>query len=197
MFFYLRIDYVSKIVISCIIALAIMGCDTAKNINPWTNYPVPSCPKIQLLKGTDIITSYTSGKGRDVTDILYEAEINGFKGSCEYIGKKGLYSEVKLLVKVNFKITRGPAAQGRFLNFSYFVAIPEFYPKPSGQQTFIVKIKFPENRNTLRIVDNEVEILIPLKGSRRGPNTEIFIGFKLTPDQLKFNRKKVRVPKIN
>jgi hypothetical protein len=196
-FFYLKAGYSRKILISCIIALAVMGCDTTKDINPWANYPVPSCPKIQLLKGTDVITSYRSGAGRDITDIRYEAEINGFKGNCEYLGKKGVYSEVKLIVKVDFKITRGSAAQGRSLKFPYFIAIPEFYPKPSGQQTFIVKVKFPENRNTLRIVDKEVEILIPLKGSRKGPNMEIYIGFKLTPEQLKFNRRNIRAPRIN
>ena len=196
-FFYLKAAYIWKIAISCIIALVVMGCDTTGTINPWANYPVPGCPKIQFLKGTDVITSYRSGAGRDNTDIRYEAEINGFKGNCEYLGKKGVYSEVKIIVKVEFKITRGSAAQGRSLNFPYFIAIPEFYPKPSGQQTFVVKVKFPENRNTLRIVDKEIEISIPLKGLRKGPNMEIYIGFKLTPEQLKFNRRNIRAPRIN
>ena len=196
MFSYFKLDYNRKGIFICAVALATMGCGSTNGINPWTTYPVPSCPKIQLLKGTDIITAYSSGTGRDVTDISYEAEINGFEGSCEYIGKKGIYSKVVLTVKVNFKITRGSAARGRSLGLTYFVAIPEFYPQPSGQQTFIVNAKFPENRNTVQIVDKEVEILIPLKGTRKGPNTEIYIGFKLTPQQLKFNRQHSRMPRI-
>ena len=195
-FYYFKVKRSYKIITFCIIAIAFVGCNTAEDIHPWVNYPVPSCPKIQLLKGTDIITAYRSGAGRDITDIRYEAEINGFEGSCEYIGKKGVYSEVRLTVKVDFEITRGSAAPGLSLELPYFIAIPEFYPKPSGQQTFIVKARFPENRNTLRIVDKEVEILIPLKGTRKGPNTEIYIGFKLTPQQLKFNRQHSRMPRI-
>ena len=192
MVFYFKSDFNRKITIFCVLGLVVMGCDTTKDINPWANYPVPSCPTIQLLKGTDVITAFRSGAGRDITDIRYEAEIKGFEGNCEYIGKKGIYSKVKLTLKVDFKITRGTATQGRSLDFSYFIAIPEFYPEPSGQQTFIVNIKFPENRNTLRIVDEEIEISIPLKGFRKGPETEIYIGFKLTPAQLKFNRQKVK-----
>ena len=46
-----------------------------------------------------------------------------------------------------------------FIEFSYFVAIPEFYPKPAGQQIFTVKAKFPENRNSINITDEEVEVL--------------------------------------
>ena len=192
MVFDFKSDCSLKITTFCFLGLVVMGCDATKNINPWANYPVPSCPKIQLLKGTDIVTAFRSGVGRDITDIRYEGEIRGFEGNCEYIGKKGIYSKVKLTLKVDFKITRGTATQGRSLGFRYFIAIPEFYPEPSGHQTFSVNVKFPENRNTLRIFDKEIEILIPLKGSRKGPETEIYIGFKLTPDQLKFNRQKVK-----
>ena len=188
--FCFKLENICKITIFCFTALAVVGCEAAKDLNPWESYPVPSCPKIQLLKGTDVITAYRSGVGRDITDIRYEAEVNGFTGNCEYIGKKGLYSKVKLVIKVEFEITRGTAALSRLINFSYFVAIPEFYPKPSGRQNFVVKVKFPENRNTIRIVDEEVEISIPLNGSRKGPELEIYIGFQLTPDQLKFNRRK-------
>ena len=196
MVFYFKSEYIRKFTILCVLGFVVMGCDTTKDINPWANYPVPNCPTIQLLKGTDVITAFRSGAGRDITDIRYEAEIQGFDGNCEYIGKKGIYSEVKLTLKVDFKITRGPATQGRSLDFPYFIAIPEFYPEPSGQQTFIVDVRFPENRNTLRIVDKEIEISIPLKSSREGPETEIYIGFKLTPEQLKFNRQNVKRPKM-
>ena len=181
----------------CLILSILTGCQTAKDLNPWGSYPVPRCPKTQLLKDTDIITAYRLGLGRDITDIRYEAEIKSFEGSCEYIGKKGLYSEVKLNIKVKFNLIRGPATQSRFIEFSYFVAIPEFYPKPAGQQIFTVKAKFPENRNSINITDEEVEISIPLKKSRKGPEIEIYIGFQLTSEQIENNRKKRQTPRLN
>jgi len=180
----------------CLLILFLAGCDTNKELNPWASYPVPSCPKVQLLGDTNIITAYRSGLGRDITDIRYEAEITGFKGNCEYIGKKGIYSAVKLVLKVNFEITRGPAERKRSLDFVYFIAVPEFYPKPSGRQNFNVRAKFPENRNTINITDEEVEITIPLKKGRKGPGSIIYIGFLLTAEQLNFNRQKRQMPHI-
>ena len=76
------------------------------------------------------------------------------------------------------------------------IAIPEFYPKPAGRQLFTAKVRFPENRNTMRILDEEVEISIPLNTSRKGPGSKIYIGFQLTPEQISFNRQKRQVPKI-
>ena len=88
-FFWSKLEDICKIAIFCFAALAVVGCEVAKDLNPWESYPVPSCPKIQLLKGTDVITAYRSGVGRDITDIRYEAEVNGFTGNCEYIWQEG------------------------------------------------------------------------------------------------------------
>ncbi len=173
------------------LGLVLAGCGSAQDINPWAKkYPVPACPKIQLLKDTDTITVYRSGPGRDITDIRYEADLKGFAGECEYIGEKGVYSAVKVTLKVGVEISRGPAEKSQLVGVSYFVAIPEFYPKPEGRQVFTAKVKFPENRNTMRILDEEVELSIPLNKTRKGPGTKVYIGFPLTPEQLEFNRQK-------
>ena len=37
--------------------------------------PVPACPKIKVLADAGNLTLYRSGPGRDITDILLEAEI--------------------------------------------------------------------------------------------------------------------------
>jgi len=179
------------------LGLMLAGCGLASDINPWAKkYGLPACPKIQLLKDTDTITAYRKGPGRDITDIRFEADLKGFTGECEYIGEKGVYSAVKVTLKVGFDISRGPAETRRTTSVSYFVAIPEFYPKPAGRNVFTAKVTFPENRNTMRIVDEEVEILIPLTKTRKGPGSKVYIGFQLTPDQLAFNRQKRQIPKI-
>lgn len=179
------------------LGLVLVGCSTADTINPWAKkYPIPACPKIQLLKDTDTITAYRPGPGRDITDIRYEADLQGFKGECEYIGEKGVYSAVNIVLKVGFKVTRGPAEKSRFTDVSYFVAIPEFFPSPAGRNIFTTKVRFPKNRNTMQIIDDEVEISIPLNASRKGPGTKVYIGFQMTPEQLDFNRQKRQMPYI-
>ncbi|MBT3990435.1 MAG: hypothetical protein HON14_10260 [Rhodospirillaceae bacterium] len=182
------------------LSLVLAACGSApdmSDLNPFgKKYPVPACPKIQLLKDTDTITAYRPGPGRDITDIRFEADLKGFTGECEYVGKDGVYSAVNVTLKVGFDISRGPAEKSRTTDVSYFIAIPEFYPKPAGRQLFTAKVRFPENRNTMRILDEEVEISIPLNTSRKGPGSKIYIGFQLTPEQISFNRQKRQVPKI-
>tara|TARA_B100000315_G_scaffold233025_1_gene245839 strand:+ start:8056 stop:8640 length:585 start_codon:yes stop_codon:yes gene_type:complete len=179
------------------LGLILAGCETAESLNPFAKKkPLPACPKVQLLKDTDIITAYRAGPGRDITDIRFEAELRGFTGECEYIGEKGVYSKVNVTIKVGFDITRGPAEKSRATNVSYFVAMPEFYPRPQGRKVFTTRVNFPENRNSMRVIDEAVEVSIPITKSRPGPGSKIYIGFQLTPEQIKFNREKRRVPSI-
>lgn len=193
----LKSKRVFKLAVFTGLGLLLAGCGSAQDVNPWAKkYPVPACPKIQLLKDTDTITAYRSGPGRDITDILYEADLKGFAGECEYIGEKGIYSAVNVTLKVGVEISRGPAERSEIVGVSYFVAIPEFYPKPQGRQIFTAKVKFPENRNTMRIRDEEVSLSIPLNKTRKGPDTKVYIGFQLTPEQLELNRQKRQIPNV-
>jgi len=179
------------------LGLILTSCESADILNPFgKKKPLPACPIVQLLKDTDTITAYRAGPGRDITDIRYEAELKGFTGECEYIGKKGIYSKVIVTIKVGFNITRGPAEKSRATNVSYFIAMPEYYPKPQGRQVFTTRVIFPENRNSMQIVDEAVEVSIPITKSRSGPDSKIYIGFRLTPEQIKFNREKQRIPRI-
>jgi hypothetical protein len=192
----LRPIHIFKLAVFGCLVLMLTGCESTADLNPWANkHPVPACPRIQLLKDTDTITTYRAGQGRDITDIRFEADLKGFAGECEYVGKDGVYSAVNVTLKVAFDITRGPAEKGRTIEVTYFVAIPEFYPEPAGRQNFTAKVNFPENRNSIRFIDEEVEISIPLSVERKGPRSKIYIGFQLTPDQIEFNRQKRQTPR--
>lgn len=181
-----------------VLVLFLAGCETPKSLNPFAEKQiVPACPVVRLLKDMDLVTVYQPGLGRDITDILYEGEITGFKGECDYIGKDGVYSHVKVVLKVDFKIIRGPAGKTEFLTVPYFVAIPEFYPSPSGRSDFPFRVRFPKNENLMSVSDQEVEVSIPLTASRKGPKSRVYIGFQLTADQLQFNRQKRQVLSVN
>ncbi len=152
----------------------------------------PPCPQIKLLKDADIVTVYRPGPGRDITDIRYEAELKGFSGECDYVGDDGVYSSVNLSIRVSYDISRGPAEKGNVIKVPYFVAIPHFYPRPEGRSDFVSTAKFIENRDNMVVVDDPIHISLPLTKERSGPDTEVYIGFVLTKNQLEFNREKRR-----
>ena len=170
------------------------ACGSVDNFNPFSDRKSgpPKCPTIKFLKNADEITVYKSGAGTGLRDVVFEAELTGFKGECEYVRNNGVHTKVVLTLQLGLDITRGPAETTGRIKLSYFVAIPDFFPKPEGKVLFNRVVMFPENRNSLTLLDEAIEIVIPLNKNRRGPQTKVLVGFELTKSQLEFNRQKIR-----
>ena len=170
------------------------ACESVDNFNPFsdTKSGPPKCPTIKFLKDADEITVYKSGAGKGLRDIIFEAELTGFKGECEYVGNNGIHTKVVLTLQLGLDITRGPAEKTRSVKLSYFVAIPDFFPKPEGKVSFNRVVIFPQDRNSITLLDEAIEIVIPLNKTRRGPQTKVLVGFELTKSQLEFNRQRIR-----
>ena len=168
------------------------ACQPTKDL-PWSvarKKTIPPCPTVKFLKDADKITVFKTGSGRDITDIVYEAELTAFTGDCEYIGDDSVYTSVVMTLRVEMDATRGPAANARHARLNYFVAIPDFFPRPEGRKSFKREIAFPSNVNSIGFVDDAIEIKIPLSEIHSSAQTKVFIGFELSKDQLKFNRQR-------
>ena len=173
-------------------AFTLAACEATEELIPFSGKKtvVPACPAVKFLQDADKITVFRQGPGRDITDIVYEADLTGFAGECEYVKDDDIFTEGVVTLRVGFDIARGPADRNHKADLAYFVAVPEFYPAPEGKTLFKRRIAFPLGRNNVSFVDDEVEIRIPLTNDRKGPNFKVFIGFELTQDQLKLNRRR-------
>jgi hypothetical protein len=161
--------------------LALSGCDSLARLQ---RKDPPPCPPVYILGDANKITKYRAGSGRDLTDVEMEGEIVGFKGGCTYDSDGG---EVSL--QLAFELRRGPAAKGRTLDVSYFVAVPKFYPAPTAKGEFTFPVTFPENADRIRVTDDEVVMHLPVKTKELIDNYEIYLGFQLTPEELEANRR--------
>lgn len=142
------------------------------------------CPAVFILQDAKDLTKFKPGPGRDITDILFEAEIVDFRGDCDYDEDDG-EATIDLLVQV--RVERGPANKNRDIAFEYFVALPSFQSQPEGKRVLPVKGAFGENRTRL-VYQDELQMTIPVKTPTDGAALEIILGFQLTPEELKFNR---------
>lgn len=142
----------------------------------------PPCPNFLILGQGGELVKFRPGPGRDVTDILFEAKITDFRGSCGHDD-----DEVSISLAVVFDIRRGPANLDRKAAFEYFVAIPKFFPRKEGKGTFPVAAPFKENQSRVFFRD-ELEMRIPLRPKEVGADYEVYLGLQLTPDELQFNR---------
>jgi hypothetical protein len=151
--------------------------------NPFKkDIPQYACPKVLILGDAGTLVRFKPGPGRDITDIQFEARIVNFIGGCLY-EKDG----VDVGLNITIAVERGAAAAGSAIEFDYFVAIPEFRPKPEGKRILNVKGEFTGSRPRLFYQD-KVDLFIPLSDGATGPQKEIVLGFQLTPAEVAYNR---------
>lgn len=142
------------------------------------------CPAVFILDDAKDLTKFKPGPGRDITDILFEAEIVNFVGDCDYDEDAG---DAEIELSVQIRVERGPVNKGRQVAFDYFVAIPKFQSQSEGKSVFNVTGEFEGNR-TRMLYQDDLDMTIPVKVPRDGASLEIILGFQLTPEELKYNR---------
>ncbi len=139
------------------------------------------CPQLQLLKDTDRLVKFV-GTGRDLTDVEYEAALRAPFLSCEYDD-----DVVEALLIVNLVALRGPADDDRIAQITYFVAITNQNNRNVVREEFTVEIPFEGNRTQV-IATEEVAPRIPLQAQETGADYKVFVGLRLTPDELRYNQ---------
>ena len=154
------------------------------------------CPPVSILSDTNRLTIYRAGPGRDLSDIAYEAQLVSFEGDCIYTAdnkdmeKASKYREVTLNLRPRFRVTPGPALAAQRVTLDYFVAMPDFYPNSEGRADFSRAVDIPPTRTPIELVDSEIQLNIPLEEGRTGEQTEVYLGFALTEEQLQQNRRR-------
>jgi hypothetical protein len=159
-------------------ALVLASCSNRQNAG------VPPCPKVAVLADASHLAVFRDGPGRDLTDVVFEADLARITGDCVYSRRKDSVTvEMKLFVAAR----RGPADRDRAGVFDYFVAIVDSESNVLARQEFRSQIVFrPEQ--TVVVSQEELEQTIKLKRDQPGSDFDVLIGFKLTPEQVERNR---------
>lgn len=142
---------------------------------------VPPCPQLQLLKDTDRLVKFV-GEGRDLTDVEFEAALRAPFLSCDYDD-----DVVESVVTLNLVALRGPADDDRMARITYFVAIADRDKHVLTREEFEVEIPF-EGNQTQVVATEEVEPRIPLQAEETGADYRVYVGLRLTPDELRYNQ---------
>ena len=160
-----------------LVGVAVSGC--ARKI-------VLPCPNVRVDNATASLTKFKDGPGRQAGDIEYQADIVGYKGSCEYDD-----DNVEVTFNVDFAVTGGAAAKGGSAPLYYFVAIPQFFPAENGKRIMKTTHKLPARAGTREnFSESGLSVTIPVKKEQAGASYDIYIGFQLDPAQLDYNRSK-------
>lgn len=145
----------------------------------------PPCPEVRLLDEGQRLVRYRPGEGRDVTDMVAEARLVGYQGSCAYTD-----TGVDLLLAPVFEVEKGPAADSDSATVPWFVALPAFHPDPAAKRLFRATVPFPDNTGRVRYREGQVRVVMPLDDPRRqGPEQTVYLGLQLSREQLDRQRR--------
>ncbi len=142
-----------------------------------------ACPQAAQIKDASRLTRF-SGAGRDLTDVLFEAEIKQLQLVCEY--DDGV---VEASLKIVFQALRGPANRQGRAPVRYFVAIADRGKAILAREEFDLEIPFRGNQTRVAISE-ELGPRIPLRPGESGTDYRIYVGFTLTREEMRYNRRR-------
>jgi hypothetical protein len=141
----------------------------------------PPCPQALRVPDAARLVRF-EGPGRDLTDVRFEAVLKRVRLACEY--DDGVMEGV---LEVTFEAMRGPADSQRLAPFAYFVAIATVDKTVLTREEFELAVPFEGNRTRVT-ASEQLTPRIPLKAGESVLDYRIYVGFSLTPDELRYNR---------
>jgi hypothetical protein len=142
-----------------------------------------ACPNVEVLQDLGELVRFKPGPGRDATDVMIEAWIDGVGGQCTLDGKELL---ADLIVRVGSR--RGPATKTDQTTIGYFVAITDINRKVLSREAFQTTAPF-SNRKTV-LFEDTLDLNIPMVRGAQTDSYTIYIGLELSEQELTFNRSK-------
>ncbi len=145
----------------------------------------PACPQIGFVRdGADL--SRFDGTGHDITDLVLEGHLVAVPAACRWAGGAG-HGKVEATLKVKMSLSRGPAMPGRTTEVPYFVAVSE-NDAILDRQDYVVRAEFPPNTDLVGATSPDVTLLLPVSKEKSAVVYKIWASFRLTPEELAFNR---------
>ena len=150
---------------------------------------IPPCPEVLLLADAVKQTRFAPGPGRDIIDIVHEAEVTRVIGACEYdVDEDTGEGTIDVELSVAIELARGQANTDDTAKFGYFIALTDLNEKVLQKSVFDGQAKFPGNQSRISWRDEPVTLTIPVKKGVDGTQFEIFVGMELSRDEVEYNR---------
>ncbi len=167
----------ARLAVSCLAlaAISLAGCESADQ------FP-PICPSLSLLKDAADMQRFAGG-GRDISELVVQARLTAVPATCTRADP----THVRARLQVAMDLTRGPAAQGGRLEVPYFVGVTEA-GQVLDEQDYRMVANFPANIDQQRVSGDPIDLLLPITRTKTAAAYSIFVGFRLSPEELANNR---------
>ena len=160
-------------------------------LSACNNKPVPPCPSVRVDDATAKLTRFGDGPSRDLSNVAYQVRMVGYDGQCVFKD-----NGVEVVMDLVIELATGPAAKAGPATFQYFIAIPQYFPKPEGKHVFDVTRNLPGGAaSRTRIEEKKVRVFLPLKKEEPAATYDVYVGLQLTAEDVAFNRNQASAAK--
>lgn len=165
------------------LALGLGACGGGQDLTPI------ACPRPSIPADAADLTRYRDGEVRDLTNLVFDARLNGLSGGCR-VGRRS--RSIDLQIVPAFVVDRGPAAQGRAVEVPWTVAVlEEGGSEPLGApQRFSTTIVFGPNETRATVNGQSVTISLPVGETRRATDYRVLVYLQLDAEELAQNRRR-------
>ncbi len=152
------------------------------------------CPRVDIVDELSSLSEFSEGSREG--DLLTRVSINQVESACAYRG-----GAMVVDLRLSFTGALGPQARQQnsdkpFFAYPFFVAVVDQDEEVLAKEVFAASMTYPPGQNQHVYIET-LRQLIPADSLKDGPDFKILLGFQLTEDQLRYNRKNmVRAPKV-
>jgi hypothetical protein len=159
-------------------ALLLAGCVTDRDKG--------LCPGANILAPASVLTVFRTGGPEDPSGELYTVWMSNVKTACDF-DKHEITTDSK--VRIQFKATRAPSAEGGTYNVPYFVAVTHKGTRIMTKKLFVAHVTFAPGEVSTDFEDTIDSTFIKIARGNKIGEYEILTGFQLTQKQLDYNIK--------
>jgi len=160
-----------------LVTLVLVSCGTQKTA---------VCPRVAILNHASSVTKFAPTGPMSPNNAAYSVEMTDIKMDCKYGG--GNLSELEANVEVLVTARKGPKWQGGRGNAVYFVVVTDRSGTVLAKRTFPIRFELG-NKASLDFREASWMFVDLAQGKRTGGAAfEIWTGFQLTNDELRYNR---------
>jgi hypothetical protein len=148
--------------------------------------PVKVCPRVAILNHAASVTKFAPSGPMSPDNAAYSVEMTDIKMECKY--GSGTLSDLEANVEVLVTARRGPKWQGGIGTAVYFVVVTDRSGNVLAKRTFPIRFELGDKKS-LDFREGSWMAVDLSQGTRTGgASFEIWTGFQLTDDELRYNR---------
>lgn len=173
-------------------AFVVTACETSDL--PFVDAPIIlPCPPYFVLEDAANLVQFQDGPGRDITDIVVSARMGELRLGClSEIDNDTNAGQMELDVSPVILTEMGASNTTSKAELPYFVVITDPEKNIIYREELTLPVSFEGNRTRLVVTAAPTTLELPITPDIRSKYYRVYSGFVLTPEQVEFNRKRIR-----